>query len=81
VEWRRLQDRDQHGGAVSAGAYTAGVLDFLIEALEEWENAKLAFRDHLANPYPAGPFRHQCRCTTSPLKPFQARLREGCAPP
>lgn len=24
-------------GAVSAGAYTAGVIDFLIEALEEWE--------------------------------------------
>ncbi|VTR97990.1 patatin-like phospholipase family protein [Tuwongella immobilis] len=28
------------GGAVSAGAYTAGVLDFLIQALEEWEKAK-----------------------------------------
>src|SRR5580700_11385847 len=29
-------------GAVSAGAYTAGVLDFLMEALEEWyaEKAK-----------------------------------------
>src|SRR5215510_12738725 len=27
-------------GAISAGAYTAGVLDFLIEALEEWEAAK-----------------------------------------
>lgn len=25
------------GGAVSAGAYTAGVLDFLIEALDTWE--------------------------------------------
>lgn len=24
-------------GAISAGAYTAGVMDFLIEALEEWE--------------------------------------------
>ncbi len=24
-------------GAISAGAYTAGVLDFLVEALEEWE--------------------------------------------
>jgi hypothetical protein len=43
-------------GAVSAGAYTAGVLDFLIEALEEWEKAKLAFRSRLANPVPDAPF-------------------------
>src|SRR5579859_4083616 len=42
-------------GAVSAGAYTAGVLDFLMEALEEWEEAKTAFRDHLAHPAVAGP--------------------------
>jgi predicted acylesterase/phospholipase RssA len=27
-------------GAVSAGAYTAGVLDFLMEALEQWYAAK-----------------------------------------
>lgn len=27
-------------GAVSAGAYTAGVMDFFIQALDEWENAK-----------------------------------------
>jgi Patatin-like phospholipase len=27
-------------GAISAGAYTAGVLDFLTEALDEWEKAK-----------------------------------------
>jgi hypothetical protein len=27
-------------GAISAGAYTAGVLDFLIQALDEWENAR-----------------------------------------
>ncbi|MFC3415167.1 patatin-like phospholipase family protein [Algoriphagus hitonicola] len=27
-------------GAISAGAYTAGVLDFLIEALDEWEKRK-----------------------------------------
>ncbi|WP_397451210.1 patatin-like phospholipase family protein [Pseudomonas sp. NA-150] len=27
-------------GAISAGAYTAGVLDFLIEALDEWEAEK-----------------------------------------
>jgi len=28
------------GGTVSAGAYTAGVLDFLFEALDEWERLK-----------------------------------------
>lgn len=28
-------------GAISAGAYTAGVFDFLLEALQEWEKAKL----------------------------------------
>ena len=27
-------------GAASAGAYTAGVVDFLIEALQAWEDAK-----------------------------------------
>ena len=27
-------------GAISAGAYTAGVVDFLIQALDEWEKAK-----------------------------------------
>jgi hypothetical protein len=27
-------------GAVSAGAYTAGVIDFLIEALDAWEGAQ-----------------------------------------
>src|SRR5690554_5703816 len=27
-------------GAVSAGAYTAGVLDYLLESLELWERAK-----------------------------------------
>jgi hypothetical protein len=27
-------------GAISAGAYTAGVLDFLVEALEQWEAAR-----------------------------------------
>ena len=36
-------------GAVSAGAYTAGVLDFLMEALEEWQKAKDAFRAYLVN--------------------------------
>lgn len=29
-------------GAVSAGAYTAGVMDYLLEALEEWERRKEA---------------------------------------
>ena len=29
-------------GAISAGAYTAGVLDFLIQALDEWYAAKAA---------------------------------------
>ncbi|MEZ4938975.1 MAG: patatin-like phospholipase family protein [Crocinitomicaceae bacterium] len=28
-------------GAVSAGAYTAGVMDYLLEALEEWEKRKI----------------------------------------
>ncbi|MBN36086.1 MAG: hypothetical protein CMM46_15185 [Rhodospirillaceae bacterium] len=28
------------GETVSAGAYTAGVLDFLIEALDEWHRLK-----------------------------------------
>lgn len=37
-------------GAVSAGAYTAGVLDFLIEALEEWEKAKSTYRAWLSGP-------------------------------
>ncbi|MFN7260483.1 MAG: patatin-like phospholipase family protein [Cyclobacteriaceae bacterium] len=31
-------------GAVSAGAYTAGVMDFLFEALEKWDNAKEEWR-------------------------------------
>jgi Patatin-like phospholipase len=39
-------------GAISAGAYTAGVLDFLTEALEEWQTAKDAFRAFLARPKP-----------------------------
>ena len=30
------------GGTVSAGAYTAGALDFLIEALDAWSDAKAA---------------------------------------
>jgi predicted acylesterase/phospholipase RssA len=31
-------------GAISAGAYTAGVIDFLIEALDAWERAKASER-------------------------------------
>jgi len=27
-------------GAISAGAYTAGVIDFLAEALDAWEDAR-----------------------------------------
>src|SRR5271169_5564516 len=38
-------------GAVSAGAYTAGVLDSLMEALEEWYAAK-------ASPNPAVPLHN-----------------------
>ncbi len=30
-------------GAISAGAYTAGVVDFLVEALDEWHAAKAEF--------------------------------------
>lgn len=33
------------GGTVSAGAFTAGALDFLIEALEEWEQQKAREKD------------------------------------
>jgi hypothetical protein len=32
-------------GAVSAGAYTAGVFDFLVEALSEWQRAKARGED------------------------------------
>lgn len=32
-------------GAVSAGAYTAGVIDYLLETLERWEKAKELFPD------------------------------------
>ncbi len=35
-------------GTVSAGAYTAGVLDFLVEALDEWEHAKQDSRRSIA---------------------------------
>jgi len=32
------------GGTVSAGAYTAGAIDFLVEALDSFESAKSAKR-------------------------------------
>ena len=32
-------------GAVSAGAYTAGVVDYLIETLERWEQSKAEIAD------------------------------------
>jgi hypothetical protein len=37
-------------GAISAGAYTAGVIDFLVEALDEWEKAKAFAREHPNDP-------------------------------
>jgi hypothetical protein len=42
-------------GAISAGAYTAGVIDFLIDALDAWEQAKA---DAAANP--AVPASSEC---------------------
>lgn len=38
-------------GSVSAGAYTAGVIDFLLEALDEWEKKKQANQDEFGNDY------------------------------
>nr|MBL8412066.1 patatin-like phospholipase family protein [Dechloromonas sp.] len=39
-------------GAVSAGAYSAGVLDFLREALDAWERAKANGKDSSGNSVP-----------------------------
>lgn len=36
-------------GAISAGAYSAGVIDFLFEALDAWEKAKQADSDAVPN--------------------------------
>ena len=36
-------------GAVSAGAYTAGVIDFLLQALDEWYEAKKSHPDDVPN--------------------------------
>jgi len=38
-------------GTVSAGAYTAGVIDFLLEALENWEQKKTDNRNKYQNDY------------------------------
>lgn len=35
-------------GAVSAGAYTAGVIDYLIETLERWQHMKDSIREKIA---------------------------------
>lgn len=37
-------------GAISAGAYIAGVLDFFVEALDVWENAKVSERANNTDP-------------------------------
>jgi hypothetical protein len=37
-------------GAISAGAYTAGVIDFLVQALDEWEKERSLARDHPDDP-------------------------------
>jgi hypothetical protein len=67
-------------GAVSAGAYTAGVLDFLTEATEEWETRKGALRAYLANP--AGPVPERRKHQARSLAPFAAfRSREIHVPP
>jgi len=36
-------------GAISAGAYSAGVMDFLFQALDAWEKAKLEAPDTVPN--------------------------------
>lgn len=48
-------------GAISAGAYTAGVVDFLIQALDEWENAKQFAREHPNDP-------KSCECPMHEVK-------------
>jgi hypothetical protein len=42
-------------GAVSAGAYTAGFMDYLLEALSAWEAAK---KEHETNPHSPIPNHH-----------------------
>lgn len=43
-------------GAVSAGAYTAGFMDYLIEVLNKWEEQKLKIRKKLENQEPLSEF-------------------------
>ena len=57
-------------GAVSAGAYTAGVLDFLMEALEEWQKAKDAFRASLMNSAGMNPAGINPAGATNPAVPL-----------
>ena len=47
-------------GAVSAGAYTAGVLDFLIEALDTWYEAKERYNRELADYKKTAEYRKYC---------------------
>ena len=39
-------------GAVSAGAYTAGFMDYVLEALNAWEAAKAKHKDDPESPIP-----------------------------
>jgi hypothetical protein len=48
-------------GAISAGAYTAGVIDFLIQALDEWEKAKDQAGKDLAEGKPTDCPMHEVR--------------------
>src|SRR5262245_1960975 len=48
-------------GAISAGAYTAGVIDFLIQALDEWEKAKEQARKDIAEGKPTDCPMHEVR--------------------
>ena len=48
-------------GAISAGAYTAGVVDFLIQALDEWEKAKAHALAHPDDPSSQDCPKHKVR--------------------
>ena len=48
-------------GAISAGSYTAGVIDFLIQALDEWEKAKEQARRDIAAGKPTDCPMHEVR--------------------
>jgi hypothetical protein len=51
-EWKpdELRIAVNMASAVSAGAYTFGIPDFMVEAFEEWQKAKDIFRAHLSGP-------------------------------